>query len=194
MLTTDRANQQPVFGGLDGFRSHYLRCDRPVLSRLSYKTINYLAESIGFEPMQRFHVDGLAIRCITTLPTLHNLVDRGSTQLLSRLRRVTTFALRIERPIDWCLGGESNSQNLVSKTSTYANSVTEAKKVLRLCVSVSIDTQREAFRFPSIINDLLLTSVMILLHCRSCLAVPQFGTPKENRTPIARLKIWSPNR
>jgi len=48
---------------------------------------------------------------------------------------------------------------------------------LRLCVSVSIDTQGEAFRFPSIINDLLLTSVMILLHCRTCLAVPQFGTP-----------------
>lgn len=29
-----------------------------------------LAESTGLEPAQRFHVDGLAIRCITTLPTL----------------------------------------------------------------------------------------------------------------------------
>ena len=30
-----------------------------------------MAESIGIEPTHRFHDDGLAIRCITTLPTLH---------------------------------------------------------------------------------------------------------------------------
>ena len=31
----------------------------------------FMAESIGIEPTHRFHDDGLAIRCITTLPTLH---------------------------------------------------------------------------------------------------------------------------
>ena len=30
-----------------------------------------MAESTGLEPVHRFHDDGLAIRCITTLPTLH---------------------------------------------------------------------------------------------------------------------------
>ena len=33
---------------------------------------NVLAESIGFEPMNRFLSDGLANRCITTLPTLQS--------------------------------------------------------------------------------------------------------------------------
>ena len=30
-----------------------------------------MAESIGLEPMHPYRDDGLAIRCITTLPTLH---------------------------------------------------------------------------------------------------------------------------
>lgn len=32
-----------------------------------------MAESTGLEPVQRFRVDGLAIHCITTLPTLQQL-------------------------------------------------------------------------------------------------------------------------
>ena len=42
-----------------------------------------MAESIGIEPTHRFHDDGLAIRCITTLPTLQS--DKLSYQFLTQL-------------------------------------------------------------------------------------------------------------
>ncbi len=40
-----------------------------------------MAESTGLEPVHHFHDDGLAIRCITTLPTLQS--DKLSYQLLN---------------------------------------------------------------------------------------------------------------
>lgn len=138
--------------------------------------LGYLAESIGFEPMQRFHVDGLAIRCITTLPTLQNWWTGGAPNSFPDFAGLLRSLLGLSGPLIGA-SGESRTPKTWFLRPVRMPIPSPRQKVLRLCVSVSVDTQGGAFRFPSTINDLLLTSVMILLHCRTYSTVPQFGTP-----------------
>ena len=51
-----------------------LAISRPLLFQIQQNRFNrsgLVAESTGLEPVHPYRDDGLAIRCITTLPTLH---------------------------------------------------------------------------------------------------------------------------
>ena len=53
-----------------------------------------MAESTGLEPVHRYPDDGLAIRCITTLPTLH--CGNGHIFNLCLLSRQYIFLLNVD--------------------------------------------------------------------------------------------------
>ncbi len=53
-----------------------------------------MAESTGLEPVHQFLDDGLAIRCITTLPTLH----RHNARIKGFLQKVKPFLIYLPFP------------------------------------------------------------------------------------------------